>query len=241
MKHVELVFCFFYCPIASRQTRATLMRQSMNLLILANRFTRRIFPMANGGSASGRASARRFLARGMATLIIAAGLASAPAMAHAATYLVNGILSATPIGYGFKNLKKKLPSAKLFLMVTGWEAGSIQNSIVTDIRARHASNPDEGFSLAGISAGADVVLKVARELASDGIPIHYLGVVESSGGSVPANVANVDNFICTGGSCSKRPLNTGPSTTMRVFRLDDGHINLGNNPTVHGRVISMAR
>jgi hypothetical protein len=178
---------------------------------------------------------------GIMAFILGLCLAAAPGTAMAKTYLVNGILSATPIGYGFKNLKKKLPSATLFLMVTGWEAGSIQNSIVEDIRARHAKNPDEGFSLAGISAGADVVLKVARELAKDGIPIHYLGVVESSGGPVPSNVANVDNFICNGGSCSKRPLNATGSTNIRTFHLDDGHINLGNNPTVHGRVISMAR
>ena len=173
--------------------------------------------------------------------VLSAGVAFAPAEVFAKTYLVNGILSATPIGYGFKNLKNKLPSARLFLMVTGFEAGSIRNTIIKDIRERHTANPGEKFSLAGISKGADVVVDVARALSREGIPIHYLGIVEGSGGSVPSNVANADNFICSGGSCNRTRYSSSGGTNLRVFDLKDGHINLGNNPTVHGRVIANAR
>lgn len=159
--------------------------------------------------------------------------------AVAKTYLVNGILSATPIGYGFKNLKGKIPRASLFLMVTGIEAGSIRKAIANDIRKRHAANPDEQFSLAGISAGANVVIDVAKDVARDGIPIFYLGIVESSGGSLPSNVQNADNFIC---ASKVDPLCTqaivGGANTVRV---NTGHIDMGNNPVVHGRVISMAK
>lgn len=168
-------------------------------------------------------------------------VASVPSTASAKTYLVNGILSATPIGYGFKNLKKKIPNASLFLMVTGLEAGGIRSTIVADIRKRHAANPSEQFSLAGISAGANVVLQVAREVAREGIPIFYIGVVESSGGAVPSNVAIADNFICTGGSCNRNRLSGSGATDLRTFDLNDGHINLGNNPTVHSRVVQNAR
>lgn len=164
---------------------------------------------------------------------------SGPMAASAETYLVNGILSATPIGYGFKNLKQKLPSARLFNNLVGGE-GSIQRTIVADIRARHAANPEEEFTLAGISSGADVVLAVAREVSRDGIQIHYLGIVESSGGTLPPNVANADNFLCGGGIadllCTRAPV-AGANT----ISLDTNHINLGNHPTVHSRIIANAR
>ncbi len=156
----------------------------------------------------------------------------------AKTYLVNGILSATPIGYGFKNLKKKIPSASLFLMVSGIEAGSIRATIVADIRKRHAANPSEQFTLAGISAGADVVLQVAREVSADNIPIYYLGIVEGNGGSVPGNVAQADNFVCAkaGGLCNQKGV-SGAS----LISIDTGHIDMGNHPTVHNKVVANAR
>ena len=173
-----------------------------------------------------------------ASLLALAFVALVPGQASAKTYLVNGILSATPIGYGFKNLKKKIPGASLFLMVTGVEAGSIRKSIVKDIRKRHAADPAEGFALAGISAGADVVLQVAREVAGDNIAIAYLGIVESNGGSVPANVQSADNFICaqSGGLCKMAGVN-GANT----IRIDTGHIDMGNHQTVHSRIIANAR
>ena len=147
-------------------------------------------------------------------------------------------LSATAIGYGFKNLKKKIPRASLFLMVTGIEAGSIRKTIADDIRKRHAANPGEGFTLAGISKGADVILAVARDVAKDGIPIFYLGIVEGSGGTLPANVQNADNFICAkgGGLCTQRIV-SGANTV----RVNTGHIDMGDSAVVHNRVISMAR
>jgi hypothetical protein len=169
---------------------------------------------------------------------LALALAALPAPAFSKTYLVNGILSATPIGYGFKNLKKKIPNASLFLMVTGIEAGSIRKSIVEDIRKRHAANPSEGFALAGISAGANVVMDVAREVGNEGIPIHYLGIVEGHGGTVPGNVSVADNFVCAkaGPLCNMENV----SGANRIA-IDTGHIDMGNHPTVHGRIIANAR
>jgi len=171
-----------------------------------------------------------------ASLALMAGIA--PSMAQAKTYLVNGILSATPIGYGFKNLKKKIPNASLFLMVSGLEAGQIRKSIVEDIRKRHAANPDEGFTLAGISAGADVILQVARDVSADNIPIYYMAIVEGSGGTLPPNVQSADNFVCAkaGALCTMKPV-SGANT----IRIDTGHIDMGNNETVHGRVVANAR
>jgi hypothetical protein len=188
--------------------------------------------------ANSRSVTVRKLAHGLAGVLIALAAVSAPQAAQAKTYLVNGILSATPIGYGFKNLKQRIPRASLFLMVTGVEAGSIRKAIVEDIRKRYAANPEEQFTLAGISKGADVVLQVAQEVARDGIPIHYIGIVEGSGGSLPSNVANADNFICA---------KSGPLCTMRgvsgaqTIRIDTGHIDMGNHPTVHGRIIANSK
>ncbi|MFZ1816056.1 MAG: hypothetical protein WBO55_00075 [Rhizobiaceae bacterium] len=171
--------------------------------------------------------------------IVALGLAvTAPGVAQAKTYLVNGILSATAIGYGFKNLKKKIPGASLFLMVTGIEAGSIRKTIAEDIRKRHAADPTEQFTLAGISAGANVVLQVARDVSGEGIPIHYLGIVEGDGGSLPGNVGSADNFICAkrGALC-----NMANVAGARTIPIDTGHIDMGNHPTVHNRIIANAR
>ena len=180
----------------------------------------------------------RPLSAAICAIALCAALFMAPAAAQAKTYLVNGILSATPIGYGFKNLKKKIPSASLFLMVTGAEAGSIRRSIVEDIRRRYQANPSSQFALAGISKGADVVLQVAQDVAREGIPIHYLGIVEGSGGTLPGNVVQADNFICAsgGGLCTQRIVRG--ATTIRI---DTGHIDMGNHPTVHNRVIANSR
>ncbi len=165
-------------------------------------------------------------------------LAAVPGPASAKTYLVNGILSATAIGYGFKNLKRKIPNASLFLMVTGLEAGGIRDTIIKDIRKRHAANPNEQFSLAGISKGANVVIDVARAVAKDGIPIYYVGIVESSGGSLPSNVQNADNFVCAkgGGLCTQKRV-SGATT----IPINTGHIDMGNHPTVHSRIAANAR
>lgn len=183
----------------------------------------------------------RFSVSARATLIAVAVMAAmmlAPVQASAKTYLVNGILSATPIGYGFKNLKEKIPSASLFLMVTGAEAGSIRRSIVDDIRRRHRADPSSQFALAGISKGADVILQVAQEVAREGIPIHYLGIVEGSGGTLPANVVSADNFVCArrGPLCTMRQV-----AGARTIPINTGHIDMGNHPTVHNRIIANAR
>lgn len=194
--------------------------------------------MASQPLKKSRLSFRRRATYALAGLGAIAACIGSTVEVSAKTYLVNGILSATPIGYGFKNLKKKIPGASLFLMVTGIEAGSIRNSIVNDIRKRHASNPDEQFTLAGISKGADVVLEVAHEVAKDNITIHYLAIVEGSGGSIPPNVEQADNFVCAhgGGLCTQAGV-----AGANLIRLDTGHIDMGNSPVVHGRVVANAK
>lgn len=184
-----------------------------------------------------KSSLRRRMAIGFAAALAAAALL-APAQASAKTYLVNGILSATPIGYGFKNLKQKIPNASLFLMVTGIEAGQIRQTIVKDIRKRYAADPSEQFTLAGISKGADVIMQVARDLAADGIPIHYMAIVEGSGGALPPNVQSADNFVCAKAGALCTMANVGGANRVPI---DTGHIDMGNHPTVHGRVVANAR
>ena len=179
----------------------------------------------------------RFAASMLAVLALAIGSVCFSSQASAKTYLVNGVLSATPIGYGFKNLKKKIPNATLFNNMIGGE-GSITRTVVNDIRKRHAANPQEQFTLAGISSGADVILAIAREVEKDGIPIFYMAIVESSGGSLPSNVQNADNFVCakSGPLCTRARV-AGANTVS----IATGHIDMGDHPTVHNRVVAMAR
>ena len=72
--------------------------------------------------------------------------------------------------------------------------------------------------------------------------MHYMGIIEGgSMSAIPANVRKADNFICTNSNCSKTPIRRASGnnvTQMKTFKLNTGHIDSGNHPTMHRRVIA---
>jgi len=167
--------------------------------------------------------------------------------ANARTYIVNGLASAVPfIGYGMNNLGKKIPGSKVFSYITSIEGNRIiKPNILADIEARFKRNPNEPINLIGISYGANMVSDIANRLAKKGIPVNYLGIIEGTSlKPIKSNVRRAQNFICTNAECSKRTVGLagGNSVTkLNQFTYKDGHIDLGNNKSVHSRIISGIR
>ncbi len=180
----------------------------------------------------------------LVSLILIAGPGTS---AQAKTYIVNGLVSAVPfIGYGMNNLGKRVPGAKVFSYITSLEGNRIiKPNIIADIEARYKRNPNEKVNLVGISYGANLVAEIASILARKNIPVNYLATIEgTSMNSIKTNVRSADNFTCTEAECSKKRVRlAGGNTVTRLsqFSYKDGHIDLGNNKKVHGRIISRLR
>lgn len=162
------------------------------------------------------------------------------------TYLINGIASAVPfIGYGMRNLKKKIRGAKLFSYLTSSEGNAVARNITKDAIALHAANSAVKINLIGISYGANMVTKIAGSLARKGISVHYLGIIDGTSlTSINSNVKKADNFTCTNSDCTgarARIAGGNNVTVLRAFSIKSSHIPLGNNKQVHRRVISQIR
>ena len=168
------------------------------------------------------------------------------AAAASRTYLVNGIASAIPfIGYGMRNLKKKIPGAKLFSYISSGEGSAVARNIVKDAVARHAADPAISINLIGISYGANMVTIIAGKLAAKGVPVNYLGIIDGTAlTSIKSNVRKADNFICTNSGCTgaKASFAPGNSTTQfNKYTIKSAHIALGDHAQVHNRVIAQIR
>lgn len=165
------------------------------------------------------------------------------ALAAQKVYLVNGLFSKA-LGYGLTNLSKKIPQARHFKF-TGGVSQKTVNGIIADATRAYKANNNIKISLVGISQGANAVSRIAAALNKNGVAVHYLAIIE--GGSlapVHGNVKKVDNFICTHSTCARTPVSLagGNSTTrLKTFNLDTGHVDSGNHPTMHNRVISQIR
>lgn len=162
------------------------------------------------------------------------------------TYLVNGIASAVPfIGYGMRNLKKRIPGAKLFSYITSGEGSAVARNITKDAIARHTADPGISINLIGISYGANMVTKIAGQLASKGIPVNYLGIIDGTAlTTIQSNVRKADNFICTNSGCTgaRVRIASGNSITQfSKFTIKSAHIALGDHRQVHNRVIAQIR
>lgn len=168
-------------------------------------------------------------------------LLSGPALAAPKkVYLVNGLFSKA-FGYGLTNLSKKMPYARHFKFSGGVTKATI-NGIISDAARAYKNDPSTQISLIGISQGANAVTQIAAALGRQGVSVHYVGVIE--GGSLtplPATVRRADNFICTNSNCARKPVPLAPgnsTTVLRTFNLDTGHIDSGNHPSMHRRVIA---
>jgi len=176
----------------------------------------------------------------IAFVLITATLSTTALAAPKKVYLINGLLSKV-FGYGLTNLSKKMPYARHFKFAGG-VAKSTVDGIIADAARAYKADPTTKISLVGISQGANAITRIAASLNRKGVKVHYLGVIEGGKLSpIPANVTKVDNFICTNSNCSRTPvrLASGNGTTrLKVFNLNTGHIDSGNHPTMHRRVIS---
>lgn len=173
-----------------------------------------------------------------------AGIEYRPAPRTKKVYLINGLVSAVPfIGYGFANLKRKIPGAKLYSYLTPVEGSvAVLPAVIADAQKAHKADPNVSINLIGISYGADLVAAIAANLHKKGIPVNYLGIVD---GTTPApiqpNVRLADNFTCTFLDCirGRARLAKGNETTVLTARkFASAHIALGNNDKLHARVIA---
>ena len=165
----------------------------------------------------------------------------------AKTYLINGLLSAVPfIGYGFRNLNKKMPEAKLYSYMGVVEGpAAIAPAVIKEAEAAWRADPTTRINLIGISLGADLITVIAQKLNARGVPVAYLGIVDGTNlRPIPANVAIADNLTCSYLDCTKAraKLAKGNSTTQltrKVYR--SSHIPLGDNDELHAHVIARSR
>ncbi len=172
----------------------------------------------------------------LATLL----MVSTAQAAQKKVYLINGLFSKA-LGYGLTNLSNKMPYARHFKFSGGVTTAAI-NGIIADAERAYRNDPTTKISLIGISQGANAVVRIANTLNSRGVKVHYLGVIEGGSGAViPANVAKADNFICTNANCNRHPLSRASGnnvTQIQTINLDTGHVDSGNHPAMHSRVIS---
>ena len=160
------------------------------------------------------------------------------------TYLVNGLASSVEsIGYGFTNLSKKIPKAKLYNYASFVESSTIIRARITrEIKAAYAADPNIEINLIGISFGANIVTWIAQELDRKKIPINYLATLEGPAMSpIRKNVKTADNFSCTGLSCfrTSSKLAWGNTTTdFAKFKIKAGHIALADHKDVHRRILT---
>ena len=159
------------------------------------------------------------------------------------TWLINGLASAIPfIGYGFSDLQKKIPGSELFSYISPVEGSMvIQPKVLSEIRAAYRANPDIQINLIGISYGANLITRMAGKLNREGIPISYLGVLDGLPlADVTPNVRRVDNFTCTYPGCLRdkvRLTRDNDVTIEHAFKFASTHIALGDNKTVHDRIL----
>ncbi|MEM7465172.1 MAG: hypothetical protein AAF362_21090, partial [Pseudomonadota bacterium] len=169
-----------------------------------------------------------------AMLMMGVGTASAERI-ETRTYLINGLASAVPfIGYGFANLKTKIPGSKLYSYLSPVEgAGVIQPQILADIRKAHRRNPDIEINLIGISFGANLITRMAANLQKDGIEVSYMGLLDGLPlAPVTSNVRRVDNFICTTPGCLRDRVKLARGNDLTIhnfFSYRTSHIALGDN------------
>ena len=160
------------------------------------------------------------------------------------TILINGLASnVSAIGYGFKNLSRKIPGATLHSYASFVESSTVIRSQVTrEIINASKKNPKIEINLIGISFGANIVTWIAQDLHRKKIPVNYLATLEGPAmAPIYTNVRLADNFSCTDLTCfrtSSKLAWGNKKTQFSKFKYKASHIALANHPKVHQRVIS---
>ena len=169
-----------------------------------------------------------------------------PVYVHRAskTYLINGLASNVgAIGYGFRNLQKKIPGSVLHSYASPLESSTIiRTQVIKELKAAYRANPDLDINLIGISYGANIVTQIADTLGRANIPVNYLATLEGPAMSrIGPNVRVADNFSCTHMTCfrtSSKLRRTNSTTRFDKFAISASHIALADHPRVHGRILS---
>ncbi len=159
------------------------------------------------------------------------------------TILINGFGSAASfIGFGFRNLQKKISGAELYSYVGPMEGWTIiAPRVLRDVRAAYRKNPNTTINLIGVSFGANLLTRIVAKLHKDNIPISYLGILDGYPLTpVTPNVRRVDNFTCTAIGClrDKVELTAGNNVTIHhAFKYNTTHIKLPNKFEVQRRIL----
>jgi len=179
----------------------------------------------------------------LAILLFAPGLVHAAPSGNSLTILINGFASAVPfVGYGFHNLKEKIPGAQLYSYigaVEGWTF--IAPKVLKDVRAAYRNDPNVEINLIGVSFGANLLTRIVAKLDKDGIPVSYLGIIDGLPLTpITPNVRRVDNFTCSSVGCLRdnTELTKGNVVTIsNAFDYKTSHIELPNNDEVQRRIL----
>jgi hypothetical protein len=171
------------------------------------------------------------------------GSVSATHAESSMTILIDGFASASPlIGYGLRNLKKKIPDAQLYSYVGAVEGWTyIAPKVVRDVRNAYRHDPDIEINLIGASFGANLLTRIVAKLDESDIPISYLGIIDGLPLTpIPPNVRRVDNFTCSLIGClrDKIELTVGNDTTISSsFDFATTHVAISNLDEVQRRIL----
>ena len=159
------------------------------------------------------------------------------------TILINGFGSAASfIGFGFRNLQKKIAGAELYSYVGPMEGWTIiAPKVLRDVRSAYRKNPKTEINLIGVSFGANLLTRIVAKLHKENIPVSYLGILDGYPLTpVTPNVRRVDNFTCTAIGClkDKVKLTAGNDVTIHyAFKYNTTHIKLPDKFEVQRRIL----
>lgn len=179
----------------------------------------------------------------LAVFLLAPGTAAAAPLANSLTILIDGFASASPlIGYGLRNLKKKIPNAQLYSYVGAVEGWTyIAPKVIRDVEKAYGGDPDIEINLIGASFGANLLTRIVAKLDKKGVPISYLGIIDGLPLTpITPNVRRVDNFTCSLVGCLRDKIELTKNndfTIKSTFDYKTTHIRISNHNEVQRRIL----
>ncbi|MGI9401938.1 MAG: hypothetical protein ACR2O0_11835 [Rhizobiaceae bacterium] len=175
-------------------------------------------------------------------MLIPATAAAAPSP-NSLTILIDGFASASPlIGYGLRNLRKKIPDAQLYSYVGAVEGWTyIAPKVIRDVEKAYRRDPDIEINLIGVSFGANLLTRIVAKLDERGVPVSYLGIIDGLPLTpITPNVRRVDNFTCSLAGCLRDKIEltkNNYSTIANAFDYKTTHIRISNHSEVQQRIL----
>ncbi len=173
----------------------------------------------------------------------APGAAPAAPPTNSLTILINGFGSTVPfIGYGFENLKERIPGAQLYSYVGAVEGWTyIAPKVLKDVRAAYRYNPGIEINLIGVSFGANLLTRIVAKLNKDGIPVNYLGLIDGLPLTpITPKLRRVDNFTCSLIGCLGDRVELTRDNRLTIvhsFNYRVAHIELPNTTEIQRRIL----